>query len=609
MESSGSWVARIAAIVIVPALALSGGCSKRPRNDSKASTAQAAATSAAEPGRTDGPNGDPRPKDQSVEVLIARPQDAYEAASASDALIGLGAPAIPPLIELLKSTQNRYSRMTAAMILSEFDDPRADAALDDALKTPDAEMTAAAYRFLLRKGRPGTELALIDALNAYGKLPMAEDFAASGNPVLKTAAERWASKSGRLLGLDGSSRKVVRWGGNVSTATPSLSLHFDNSLDSSSGVKPPNGKAPPKEQTVEDLIAKLQDADEEAVASVALIGLGAPAIAPLIEILKTAPTHYGRLAAARTLAEFDDPRADAALDDVLKTPDVEMTGAVYRFLLRKGRPATERALIDALKAYGKLAMAEDFVASGNPALKTAAEQWASKSGRLLRGRSSTQEAVRWGGNVSTATRLALFHFDNSLDSSSGVKPSESKGVSFVPGKWGSAAFIGAGGILKYPSTGNLDFSDGTIEMWISPRLDGNDPVYKQRNHPLLYVSSAGKQFLVSEGTFGGLYGASVRGKEFNGTGAGDISKWKAGEWHYIAFTYSSRPPRLRFYIDGGLISETRSSMPALGLEASGFMIGPFDSQFAVDELQISKGEKTKSEIGSSAFQQSPFPDR
>jgi HEAT repeat protein len=593
---------RIAAIVVVPMLALSSGCSKQPSNNSKASTAQTDKASAAGRERTDGP------KQLSVEELIANLQDADEEGNASDALLSVGDPAIAPLIEVLKTAPSRYGRLAAARTLAEFDDPRADAALDDALKTPDDEMTAAAYRFLLRKGRPGTERALMGALNAYGKLPMAEDFAASGNPVLKTAAERWALKSGRPLGLGSSRRKVVLWGGNVSTATPLLPLHFDNSLDSSSGVKPPDGKAPPKEQTVEDLIARLQDAEEATRASNALIAMGAPAIAPLIEVLKTAPSRYGRLAAARTLAEFDDTSADAALDEALKTPDDEMTAAAYRFLLRKGRPGTERALIGALNAYGRLDMAEDFVASGNPVLKMAAEYWASQHGFLLRGRSSTQEAVRWGG-VSTATRLALFHFDNSLDSSSGLKPSESKGVSFVPGKWGSAVFIGAGGILKYPSAGNLDFNDGTIEMWISPRLDGNDPVYKQRNHPLLYVSSTGKEFQVSEGAFGGFYGGTARGKEFKGTGAGDFSKWKAGEWHYIAFTYSSRPPRVRFYIDGGLISETGSSLLALGLEGSGFMIVPFNSQFAVDELQISKGEKTKSEIGSSAFRQSPFPGR
>jgi hypothetical protein len=50
-------------------------------------------------------------------------------------------------------------------------------------------------------------------------------------------------------------------------------------------------------------------------------------------------------------------------------------------------------------------------------------------------------------------------------------------------------------------------------------------------------------------------------------------------------------------------------MPAPPLDGSGFLIGANDSEFAVDELQISKGEKTKSEIGSSAFRQLPFPDR
>jgi hypothetical protein len=80
-------------------------------------------------------------------------------------------------------------------------------------------------------------------------------------------------------------------------------------------------------------------------------------------------------------------------------------------------------------------------------------------------------------------------------------------------------------------------------------------------------------------------------RDYKGTGGGSISAWKAGEGHHIAFTYSSRPVRQRVYVDGGVISEGTSSMPAPALDGSGFMIGPFDSQFAVDELQISKDQR------------------
>ena len=72
-------------------------------------------------------------------------------------------------------------------------------------------------------------------------------------------------------------------------------------------------------------------------------------------------------------------------------------------------------------------------------------------------------------------QLALFHYDGSLSSTSGIAPLKPVGTSFVPGKWGSALAIATGGSLSYPAPGNISFTDGTIELWIAPTKDGAIP--------------------------------------------------------------------------------------------------------------------------------------
>jgi Concanavalin A-like lectin/glucanases superfamily/HEAT repeats/PBS lyase HEAT-like repeat len=362
------------------------------------------------------------------------------------------------------------------------------------------------------------------------------------------------------------------------------------------------------------LIDALGHPDTSASASKLLIRMGSTGVDGLIELLNHNAHPFERSAAASTLAEIEDPRSIKALSQALKSGDLFLTAAAYRFLIRKGDAGSEGQMIKALNAYGKLAMAEDFVASGNPVLKAAAEDWAQKGKRVLQGRTSELDVVYWGGADPSIKRLALFHFDGALKSTSGAGSSQSVGVSFVPGKWGSALSVALGGVVKYPITDNLSFTDGTIEMWISPRLDGADPTFTKYNHPLLlYMSAANDQFLVSGSTLGGFYAGSVVRKQFVGTGGGNIHDWKAGSWHHIAFTYSSSAGRQRFYVDGTLTGENKSPMAAPDPGAGSFTVGCYPNAdflpaFLVDELQISSGEKSPGAILGSALRTDPFPD-
>jgi HEAT repeat protein len=359
------------------------------------------------------------------------------------------------------------------------------------------------------------------------------------------------------------------------------------------------------------LIEALRHVETTEAASRALISIGEPAVASLINLLQH--DKSARLAAARTLADMDQPSGNDALTTVLSSSDPELTAATYRFLIRQGKPGTEPRLIDVLNVYGRLAMADDFVSSGNAALKAAAEEWARKRNYPLAARTSDLPEVHWAGVDPSMERLALFHFDGSLNSASGTAPIQSTGVSFVAGKWGKGIAIGQGGLLTYPLKGNLDFRDGTIEMWISPKFDGADPVYARHNHPLLlYHAPTADQFLVSEGTFLGFYAGSVIRRNFKGAGGGDMRSWKAGSWHHIAFTYSSRTARQRLYLDGVLTVSNTGLMPQPDPGNGKFTVGcdPYANwtAFVLDEVLILNGEKGPDSIRRDAQRSAPFAD-
>src|SRR5262249_9203995 len=101
-------------------------------------------------------------------------------------------------------------------------------------------------------------------------------------------------------------------------------------------------------------------------------------------------------------------------------------------------------------------------------------------------------------------------------------------------------------------------------------------------------------------------------RQFVGAGGGDISSWKAGDWHHIAFTYSTAEGRQRLYLDGVLITERSGAMPAPGAGGNSFTVGgdPFgnSSAFLLDELRISNDEKSSAIIQYNAKRSSPFAD-
>jgi uncharacterized protein (TIGR03437 family) len=217
------------------------------------------------------------------------------------------------------------------------------------------------------------------------------------------------------------------------------------------------------------------------------------------------------------------------------------------------------------------------------------------------------------------TQLALFHFDNSVNSTSGIVPSKSVGTSFVPGKFGSAVTVAAGGTLSYPQAGNLSFGDGTVEMWVSPQYDGNNSIYTGNTGTpqaqVLFHSfwggNAGELILAIANHGGGPYFyVGAAGVYAGYPGASGITGWKAGQWHHLVFTSSASQGRLRLFVDGTLAQETDAKIQFPAVTSNTFTIGGDafgnESAFAVDEVRISNTEMPAAAIAYDASRSTPF---
>ena len=113
---------------------------------------------------------------------------------ASDAISGIGAPAVDDLLQLLDSAPPGV-RFKTAKALSRIDDPRADECLHAAISAMRLRPQPV-HRYFIRAGITGTEPALIQALSQYGTEEMAVTYLNCGNDALKNAAAAWAQAHG-----------------------------------------------------------------------------------------------------------------------------------------------------------------------------------------------------------------------------------------------------------------------------------------------------------------------------------------------------------------------------------------------------------------------------
>ncbi len=207
------------------------------------------------------------------------------------------------------------------------------------------------------------------------------------------------------------------------------------------------------------------------------------------------------------------------------------------------------------------------------------------------------------------TQLALLHYDNALTSTSGIAPSIASGVAYAAGKFGTGMYLQSGGAPAYPAADMFNVSEGTVEMWVSPRYNGTDPAFAAAMYSIFEYSAANGDHLeigknghaiFINGVTNGQYQSA-----YNST-AGD-SSWKTGEWHHLAATFSASGNRIRFYLDGVKIADTNEGhyFPPSAIGGS-IQIGA--TAFTIDEVLISKVEKSGAQITSDAARSTAFAD-
>jgi HEAT repeat protein len=106
-----------------------------------------------------------------------------------------------------------------------------------------------------------------------------------------------------------------------------------------------------------------------------LIAFGPVAVTPLLDALRD-PTPRVRQSAAAVLAAINDPRALAPLLQALERGDLPVIAGAHTFFLQRKDLATRKAVVEALKANGDIAMADDLLNSCDSGFEHAGEEWA-----------------------------------------------------------------------------------------------------------------------------------------------------------------------------------------------------------------------------------------
>jgi hypothetical protein len=205
----------------------------------------------------------------------------------------------------------------------------------------------------------------------------------------------------------------------------------------------------------------------------------------------------------------------------------------------------------------------------------------------------------------------LLNFDGSASGANGENAAAASGVSYTAGHFGQALALAESGSLYYARADTLPLSEGTWELWLAPRADGNDPVYADpdRWQVLLYYEApdGDNLFIVQDNDSGVLYaGGTVNGEwESAYSSAATTRGWRAGQWHHVAFTFSATGNFMRFYVDGALVADTNEGhywppSTSGGRFAVGGTLWATAAHYWLDEVRLSGRVADANEIAARA---------
>lgn len=192
--------------------------------------------------------------------------------------------------------------------------------------------------------------------------------------------------------------------------------------------------------------------------------------------------------------------------------------------------------------------------------------------------------------------LLLLRFDGDLTGAQGEMPGESSGITFETGVHGQGAYLALGNRLFYPSAGNINSTNGTIEFWIKPRWAGDNHV----DNLFLRFGFTGGMLLMKTG-------ANDLFAMFNRWGAEEhpevtvwqpVGDWPSNDWRHVALTWCN--DMISLYVNGVLKMQVAPGFALPHVTDADFRIGAADfgesADAVFDELRISSVVRTPEEI-------------
>jgi len=211
-------------------------------------------------------------------------------------------------------------------------------------------------------------------------------------------------------------------------------------------------------------------------------------------------------------------------------------------------------------------------------------------------------AVLLAASVSLAAaqqELLSLSFEGDLNGQEGESPTVATGVTYEAGVVGMAARFNTPNNVRYPSAGNINATEGTLQFWIKPSWPGGDG----QTHVFLQFGTGGGGMVFNKD------GANNLRSLFNQYGPGgvpemgvgvNVASWEAGAWKHVAYTWSSSAQRLRLYVNGQQVAQSVISAPLPGVGATTFQIGAEGTTHyasaAIDELRIHAAELTPAQV-------------
>lgn len=210
-------------------------------------------------------------------------------------------------------------------------------------------------------------------------------------------------------------------------------------------------------------------------------------------------------------------------------------------------------------------------------------------------RSAAEILASYREGVPLPDTLLRLDCNGNLDGVDGETPDAVSGVSYEPGKFGTGAYFAPGNEVIYPSEGNLEAQQGTIEFWLKPRWSGNDGAA----HSALCFGGAGGMLI---GKDAADYWRCTFNR-FGGSGEPElavstsVSTWPADQWRHIAVTWDAS--FIRLFIDGEMRDEVPVTISLPAVADATFLLGgdgSSDLDAVVDALRIDSLVRTPAEI-------------